>query len=327
VTTALPHEVFRLDFDAILKEGKHQEELDPSNRGEYDLVKGIHTYYSGEVVPLIAQNDWVFQAASRLVLDHVGAYFQCVRLSGRDAFQVQTRLHSLNRQISDFISTHCPKALAGQTVTLTKASDFITLLELDELSKQTQAQATRLFEQVKDHEAMQLTVTLRNIRDTYEMGLPRVMFVVRRAMKVKEGIRAKSCDEDLLSPSDYIDWFTSHADNQHPFYPILGDRQLTQFYRVARNVASHHRGLEWESKVNQVILKDRRVSLLVHIREFQQRYRYLVYLCDYGLRAIFSAFCEREQGTLSDDLKDEYEKTFPEGFPAGETATPAYYTR
>lgn len=324
----LPHEVFRLDFDTILEEGKRQEQIDSNNQGEYNLVENIHTYFSSEILPLIAQDDWVFQAASKLAAEHIDAYFQCIRLSDKEASETQTGLHKINKEVLDFLRRHPPKALLGKTVNLTKTSDFMTLVELEKLSKQVQAEAIRLFEHAKDHETMQLTVTLRNIRDIYEMGLPRVMFVIRRAMKVKQRIRSKSSDNELLQPSDYIDWFKNHADSQHPFHPILGDQKLIEFYRVTRNVASHHKGLKWEPRADQVILKDKTTTLpAVHIREFQQRYRYLVYLCDYGLRSIFSAFCERERGAASDRLLDEYNKTFPKDFPAGEQARIRYYTR
>jgi hypothetical protein len=74
--------------------------------------------------------------------------------------------------------------------------------------------------------------------------------------------------------------------------------------------------MEWDPSSNRVILIHRGGTSPVDLYEFQQKYRYLaVYLCDYGLRGIFSAFCEREQGPTSDYLAKEYEKSFPEGFP------------
>lgn len=323
----LPHEVFSLDFDTILEEGKRQEKINSNNQGEYDLVENIHTYFSSEILSLIAQDDWVFQAASKLAAEHIDAYFQCIRLSSKEAFETQTRLRKLKQEVLDFLGRHSPNALLGETVSLPKASDFMTLVDLEKLSKQAQAEAIRLFEKAKDHETMQLTVTLRNIRDSYEMGLPRIMFVIRRAMKIKQRVRTRDSDNKLLQPSDYIDWFKNYANSQHPLHPILGDQKLVEFYRTARNVASHHEGLKWEPRDNQVILKDRTTTVTVHIREFQQRNRYLVYLCDYGLRGIFSAFCERERGVASDRLLDEYNKTFPKDFPVGEQVRIRYYTR
>ena len=323
----LPHEVFSLDFDTILEEGKRQEQINSNNQGEYDLVENIHTYFSSDILPLIAQVDWVFQAAPKLAAEYIDSYFQCIQLSSNEAFETQTGLHKLNQEVSDFLRRHPPNALLGKTASLTKASDFMTLVDLKKLSKQAQAEALRLFEQAKNHETMQLTVTLRNIRDSYEMGLPRVMFVIQRAMKIKQRVRPKSSDNKLLQPSDYLDWCKNCANSQHPLHPILGDQKLVEFYRIARNVASHHEWLKWEPRANQLILKDRTTTLKVHIREFQQRNRYLVYLCDYGLRGIFSALCERERGAASDRLLDEYNKTFPKDFPAGEQARIRYYTR
>ena len=323
----LPHEVFRLDFDDLLAEGTRQEQIDPNNQGEYGLVENIHKYFSNEVLPQIAQDDWVFEAASRIATEHIDAFYQCIRLSGRDAFEVQAELHKLKVEVSNFVQVHSPNALLGETVNLKKLGDFLPLVEFDKLNNQAQTEAIRLFERAKDHETMQLTVTLRNIRDIYEMGFPRVMYVVKRAMKVKQGVHPRSSDDELLQPSFYLNWFRNHADSQHPFYPVLGNQRLIEFYRVVRNVASHHRGLRWEPKTDQVVLEDRSTTLTVYIREFQQRYRYLVYLCDYGLRAILSGFCARERGAASDDLLDEYNKTFPKNFPSGEEASVRYYAR
>jgi hypothetical protein len=96
---------------------------------------------------------------------------------------------------------------------------------------------------------------------------------------------------------------------RHDLYPALG--YLASFYNVARNVGSHHRGLAWEPATNEVVLPDRKKTLRLHVHEFQQRYRYLaVYLCDYGMRGILSAFCKREQGSVSEMLLSEYEKIF-----------------
>jgi len=51
--TVLPHTFFRLDFDQMLEEGKRQEEIHPANKGEYALVRNIHTYFDGAVLPLM----------------------------------------------------------------------------------------------------------------------------------------------------------------------------------------------------------------------------------------------------------------------------------
>jgi hypothetical protein len=322
-----PHQVFHYDFDTMLEEGKRQEEMCLENQGEYELAKGIHAYFSRVVMPLVVRDDHVFQVASLLVKEYINAYFLNVRISSKEAYEVQQELHQLKDAVRDFFRRHPPKALVGQEIRLAKLSDFLTVVELDELHQEAQEEAAGISEWVKDHETLLLTVTLRNIRDCYEMALPRVMFVVRRAMKVSQGIQGSSSDHRLLQPSDYVDWFECHANSHHPFQSILGNQSLIEFYKVARNVASHHYGLRWEPSTSRVILKDRAKTLSVPLKEFQQRYRYLVYLCDYSLRGIFSAFAEREKGPLSDKLLDEYNKTFPSGFPMGEQVAIRYYTR
>ncbi len=61
----LPHEFFRIDFDAMLEAAKRQEEIDPSNKGEYAIAQGMHTYFDNKVLPLIISDDWIFGAALR----------------------------------------------------------------------------------------------------------------------------------------------------------------------------------------------------------------------------------------------------------------------
>ena len=93
------------------------------------------------------------------------------------------------------------------------------------------------------------------------------------------------------------------------------------FYKIARNVGNHHEGLKWMPEENLIILSDENNELSIEMYEFQQNYRYLVYLCDYGTRGILAAFCEHERGSISKWLLKEYMKTFPENFPPGEEAT------
>jgi hypothetical protein len=83
--------------------------------------------------------------------------------------------------------------------------------------------------------------------------------------------------------------------------------------------------MEWDPTSNAVILKDRTATLRVNADEFQQRYRYLVYLCELGVRGILYAFCERERGPVSNSLVREYVKTFPDDFPEGEQGVVTFY--
>ena len=322
-----PHEVLRLDLDAVLDEARQQEALDPGNLGEYELAQCIHEYLVLDVIPSVLRDDWIYEAASILATEHVPAYYQCLRVGSSEAYASQQRMQALKQEIVDFLRAHTPQALVGKTLNLTKSSDFFDLINLDDLSRQSQATARRLVTTARDYETVQLTVLLRSIRDVYEMGLPRVMFVVRRVMKAHAGATSKRSDEELLQPSDYVNWFSDHADAQHPFWPVVGDRDVRKMCRVARNVASHHIGLRWEPDTDTVVLQDKTITLTVHVRELHQRYRHLVYLCDYGLRAILAAYCEREAGPVSDALLDEYNKTFPEGFASAEEAQIRYYSR
>ena len=56
----------------------------------------------------------------------------------------------------------------------------------------TKNEVKLLYEEAKEHEATQAWVTLRAIRDLYELILPRVMFVVRRVIKVMKDMRPTS---------------------------------------------------------------------------------------------------------------------------------------
>lgn len=323
----LPHEIFISDFDELLEEAKRQENIDIHNRGEYAIAESIHTYFIHEVMPLVRQNDWVFESALKLATDHIDAYFMDLLLTGKQTYDNQKNLHILKKDVSTFVKKHASRELSGETVDLTKMSDFITVIELEKLNRRVREKAINLQERVKDHEEMQLNIILRSIRNLYEMGFPRIMYVLRRVMKVRQGLRPKDSDNTLLQPADYLAWYKDHSNVQHPFHAILGNTRITDFYKAARNVASHQQGLIWQPENDTVVLPDRRKTIKTHMRDFHQRYRYLIYLSDYGLRGIFSAFCEREHGEISDRLLEKYEKTFPIDFPVGETGKIKYYTK
>jgi hypothetical protein len=320
-----PHEFFRLDFDQMLEEGRRQEEIHTANRGEYITVQNMHAYFDGEVLPLILSNDWVFDAATRFATDYAIDCLHFLKLSGREAYDTQKHLLEINRRVVDILSRayHAGAAPQAGTVDLPKASDFLNLMELDNVTPEMRSEAVALYEEVTDHEILQLKVTLRGIRASYETSLPRVMYVVRRAIKVKLGLPRKASDSELTGISDYISWYTARVNNGHPLYPVLGE--LPTFYKVARNVASHHRGLEWRPESNEIILTDESVVLAMPLHEFQQKYRHMIYLCELGLRGILSAFCERERGPVSNWLVNEYAKTFPEDFPESEPGVVRFY--
>lgn len=320
-----PHEFFRLDFDQMLEEGKRQEKIHTANAGEYNLVQGMHTYFDGDVLPLILSDDWVYEAASKFASDYAIDCFDFLKLSGQEAYNAQKNLRGLKKKAVDFLARayHAGAAPLAGTIDLPKASDFLDLVEVDRLSPEMRSEAAVLHEEAKDHEILQLKVTLRGIRESYETSLPRVMYVVRRAIKVKLGLPPKPSDDELTGISEYISWYTARMSRGHPLYPVLGE--LHTFYKVARNVGSHHRGLEWKPESDEVILADDSTVLPMPLYEFQQKYRHIIYVCELGLRGILSAFCERERGDVSNWLVKEYVKTFPEDFPEGEPGTMRFY--
>jgi hypothetical protein len=320
-----PHEFFRLDFDAMLEEGKRQERIHPANEGEADLIQAMHAYLHQEVFPLIADDDCVYEAASRFATEYALVCFRSLQLTNKEIYDSQKQLHDLNERVIDFLARarlEGAAPLAGE-VDLPKASDFTDLVDLDGLPSGMQKEAMELLEEAKDHEILQLTVTLRGIRDEYTTNLPRIMFVVRRAMKVRLGQHPTSGDEELRDISNYLNWYDNNVTEGHPLYPVLGE--LRSFYKIARNVESHPQALEWRPDTNTVVLADANNTVPMHVHEFQQRFRYLTYLCELGLRGILSAFCERERGSVANSLVKEYVKTFPDDFPEGEPGTVSFY--
>lgn len=320
-----PHQFFRLDFDQMLKEGERQEQIHTANKGEYALVQTMHAYFAHDVLPLILNNDWVYDAASAFALDFAMDCFRYLRLGGQEVYETQKRLLGTNERVVDLLAQACLEGaapLAG-TIDLPKASDFLDLLDLEKLGEERRAAAVALYDEARDHESMQVLVTLRAIRDNYKTTLPRVLYVVRRAIKVGLGLSGSPSDSELTGISGYLSWYEARVDDQHALYPVLGN--LRDFYKVVRNVGSHHQGMEWDPAHDVVILADQETLLRVNVHEFQQRYRYLIYLCELGVRGILSAFCERERGPVSNSLVREYVKTFPDDFPEGEQGVVTFY--
>jgi len=312
-----PHQAFQFDFDQLISEAQRQERVSSVNVGELDVAQDIHSFFSSQVVPLVESDDWVFESAQMLAGELVYPYFNALRLSGKQAFEWQKQLHKVNEEAIDLLARlHiCGKAPLAGEVDLAKASDFIDLVSIEMLSSEERNQVTDLYKRLRDQEVMQLTVTLSGIRDMYEMALPRVFFVARRAMKKQLGLRPRESDNELLQPSDYVDWYTKHHNATHLLARIIGGKEMRRFYRVSRNVANHHRGIGWVENEDKVVLDDLHHRLDIHVHKFQQRYRYLVYLCDYGIRAILASFCKMDRGETSNRVFEEYDRTFPSDFP------------
>ncbi|MFC1960127.1 hypothetical protein ACFLYO_05415 [Chloroflexota bacterium] len=319
-----PHEFFYLDFEQILPEAERQESLLPVNKGEYAIAHKIYTYFDDVVMPAIINDDWVYAAAREFATEHAGDCFRTSKRTGEETLSVQNNLLEINEQVVNFVAQAAIEGWAHQVEgELTKESDFYSWLNFDKLSKIAERnrrhEARQLQMKAKEHEDRQLWTTLQVMRETYEVILPRIVYVLRRVIKTNQGLLQKPTDEKLLGISEAASWFESHIDCQHPLYIVLGKESL-EFYRIARNVASHHEGYEWRSEKDEVILIDRSKSpLRVHVHEFQQRYRYsTMYVCDFGMRAILAAFCRRERGSISNSLVDEYINTFPDKFPVNE---------
>jgi hypothetical protein len=321
-----PHEFFRIDLDQLPIEGKQQEDMLPANLGEHRLAFDIHHYFSDEVLPLIVCDDWVFEAAATFASEYARDCFLNLRLGGMEVYRIQQNLIEIKEKVVDFVArvAIAYPSLLPPELAMTKPSDFAKLMEINGLDKSRRSEAEALYELCRDHERLQVEVVLRSIRDCYETTLPRVMYVIRRAIKVTLGLPPKPSDSRLTSISDYMDWYEHRVNSTHALYPIFG--KLRTFYAVARNCASHHQGLTWKPDSDTIILRDAHNTVEVHVDQFMQRHRYLVvYLCDYGLRGILSAFCERERGPVAKMLVTEYCRTFPENFPAGEQAQVRFY--
>ncbi|MGD8753279.1 MAG: hypothetical protein PVG14_17730 [Anaerolineales bacterium] len=320
-----PHGLFRTDFEKIIKDAERQERIHPANTGEKKLVLGMRSFFDWHVIRLVKEDDWVYEAALEFAQYYAMDCFRYLKLGGRGIYTIQKRLHELNEQITDII-TKAAKAGAipveGQ-INLTKGSDFLSLINLDKLDEDMIREVEELHEKTLEQEDLQLWITLHAIRDSYETTLPRIMFVIRRVIKIMKGLEPELSDNNLTGISEYLDWYESHIDSSHLLFPVIG--KLRSFYKVARNVASHHKGMTWDEKDNLVILDDQSIRITLPVHEFQQRYRYLVYLCELGLRGILAAFCERERGEISDNLVREYAKTFPEDFPEGIPSRVRFY--
>ena len=321
-----PHELFRLDFDQILEEGRRQEEIDLVNKGEFALVKQLHNFFSIDVLRLILSNDWVFKGAKIFASEYVDDCFHNLRLSGEEIYKTQQKLVKIKDLVSEFLArAKLVDAVSFDGIArLTKSSDFINFVHLDKLEPRVQRFALQLFDKAKDHEELQLRVVLRGIKDSYELTFTRIMFVARRALKVKDGLPETKSDSSLLPPSDYIDWLHHHTDKSHIVNKLFV--QEKDFYRVSRNVGNHHLGLKWIPQKDEIILPDRNQALSMHVDDFHKRFRYLIHFCELGVRGILSAFCEKDRGELSNKIVKNYTKTFPENWSQGEQGILEFYS-
>jgi len=322
-----PHEFFRLDFDQILKEGKRQEELLMENIGEFMVVKNIHQYFSDVVIPLIYSNDWVYEAATRFATKYALDCIDLIRISSEEISKSQARLLELKNEVISLIDDAREngyiKYFTG-TRELKKASDFTGLLKISKMPNQWKLKVKSLYDRIVDREKLHILTGLRGITDAYETNLPRIMFVVKRAIKVKNQIPTKQSDNYIRGISEDISWYERYIKKDHPLFPVLGN--ISYFYKVARNVGNHHKGFEWIPEKNIVVLEDNNTRLEITSSEFIQKMRYItVYICDLGLRGILSGYCKHEHGEISNQLVKDYIKIFPEDWDKGEKGKVQFY--
>ncbi|MBC8503634.1 MAG: hypothetical protein H8D34_02180 [Chloroflexi bacterium] len=322
-----PHEFFRLDFDQMVEEGKRQEELLAINMGELALVKKMHGFFSDTVLPLIISDDWVFEAAMRFATEYAIDCIRVLRLTGYEVYQAQQNLMELKTEVQEIIND---AKGSGYLVPFTgrkeleKASDFISLLKINRMSRRWKTRVSDLHSRIVDREELHVFTGLRALRDIYESELPRIMYVVKRVIKVVDGIPRKVSDNELQGISEDITWYSRHISSEHPLYPVFGE--ITSFYKIARNVGNHHQGFKWNPSENSVILKDTNEMIEVNVTEFIQKLRYMIYLCELGFRGILASFCEREQGEISKKLVLEYSKIFPSDWTGGEEGVVEFYS-
>ncbi len=312
-----PHEFFRIDFDIILKEAERQENMDPNNKGELSIAKNMHAYFDKIILPLIISNDWVFESALRFATEFTTDCFHYLLLGGNEVYKIQNNLLEIKKEVIDLINEAKEQNVlkVNNKIQLTKASDFYNILDQSKLFEPLKQNAIKLYEKSLEEELLLLKVTLRAHRDIYESVLPRIMYVIRRAIKEDLGLPHRRSDDELLGISESIDFYKNNINNSHPFYQILGN--LYKYYRVARNVGNHFQGLKWDSENNLVILEDQSgTPLTISLHEFQKRYRYFIYFNEFGLRGILSSFSEREKGEISNDLVLKYIESFGQDFPS-----------
>jgi len=98
-----PHGFFRLDFDQILEEGRRQESMLAVNKGEFVLVKNMHSFFRTDVLPRILDNDWVYEAALLFAQKYALESFRYLRVGGSEVFSTQQRLVKLKTEITGLL--------------------------------------------------------------------------------------------------------------------------------------------------------------------------------------------------------------------------------
>lgn len=293
-----PHEFFRRDFDNIIEEARRQERIDANIIGELSVAQEMHAFFVNDVLPLILNDDFVYEAAEKFATQYAMDCFRHYRLGGREVSRIQRQNVAIKDRVTNIWALAAVSGYASKDnmADLVKMSDFIKELSLDNMSPTSKRLILELAEDARDHEDLQVHVVSRAIADCYEKIFTRIMFVVRRAMKVRLKNRSIRGESHLLKPIDYIEWLSGHTADSHVLNQVfVKDREI---YRRVRNVANHQQALEWVPDQNAVLLWNEKMDSCVEVDvdKFHQLYRYLAtYFCEFGLRGILSVYCERER--------------------------------
>lgn len=303
-----PHQMFQADFLDMLREAKRQEEIDPFNDDEFVIGQEIFYFFAEEVLPLVKAENWVFEAAQKFAIEYADEYFIMLRLL-RSVEDTQKQLAQLREEVTQFIKTAMSMNCAPKSVKIPKPSDFASVVELEKMPTEMQKKASQLYEEATDLEYFYVNAASQAIQAMYEKGFSRIFFVANRALKVRKNSKRKSSyDNSLRETSEYINWCKQNLESNHILSKLYVDHRI--FYKVIRNVDSHHKGPKWLPKTNQVYLPDRDNPLTVDIIDFSQRYRYLMYFCEMGVRGILAIFCDCERGPIANAVKDRYLKMY-----------------
>ena len=298
-----PHTMFEQDFFEMYKEVQRQEKLDPKYKNESKMGTDIFYLFGEDVLPNIKNDDWVYESAKVFAKDYAEEYFTTLRLMN-SVDNIQKRLTKMRSEIKELVREAMKSGLISGSVKLVKPSDFTKIVDIDELPGNLPQKAANLYNDALDLENMYVHTGSQATQALYEKGLPRIFFVVKRALKRQFGFAKTSGDNQLQEPHQYINWCKQHLDNQHILSRFLVSNR--EYYKIVRNVDSHYSGPKWLPESNQIYLPDKDNQMTVHIDKFSQLYRYLMYFCEIGCRGILAIFSKIEQGSISNHIKNEY---------------------
>lgn len=296
----------------MLLEALRQENIHPANAGELAIVEGFFDYIDQVAVPLMMEDEWVFGAVEQFAKEYATDCFDSWERTGTQATKARIEKEALDERVIDFVARAAVHYRAidvptsGDKLFLHKASDFYEKLRLRNLPAKERGRAKKLHRDVSGVERRYLKTILENIREDYEVVLPRIMLTMRRVIRVEKGLDPsnKSSYNRLLGISDSLTWYEEHIKKDHALYPVTG--WLADFYKVARNVASHVEGIHWDPATNLVALPDDSVTIEVKDNVFIQRYRFFVTICEMGMSAILAAYSEKCKDELSVELARNY---------------------